>query len=192
MVVAEPAVRLLFERGRFTAHDSQLTAVSTAIYATAIWAFSMQQVLNRAFYALHDMRTPLWTTGANLVVNLVVEIPLLWTHLGESAMAVGTAVSFALQSMLMLYLLRKRVGPLGLSKSVRPLTTMIVGTGLMWVACIGVRHSPIYPHELGAHHKVTWAVQLTVLMTTGAVVYLGVCMAMGINVLEHVRRKKKS
>jgi len=121
MVVAEPAVRLLFERGRFTAHDSQLTAVSTAIYATAIWAFSMQQVLNRAFYALHDMRTPLWTTGANLVVNLVVEIPLLWTHLGESAMAVGTAVSFALQSMLMLYLLRKRVGPLGLSKSVRPM-----------------------------------------------------------------------
>jgi putative peptidoglycan lipid II flippase len=191
MVVAEPAVRLLFQGGRFTAHDSQLTAASTAIYASAIWAFSMQQVLNRAFYALHDMRTPLWTTGANLLVNLVVEIPLLWTPLGESAMAVGTAVSFALQSVLMLYLLRRRVGPLGLSKSVKPLVTMIAGTALMWVACVGVRHSPLYPADIGRHHKLIWAVQLTVLMATGAVVYLGVCMAMGINVLEHVRRKKK-
>jgi putative peptidoglycan lipid II flippase len=191
IVVAEPAVRLLFERGRFTAHDSQLTAVSTALYASAIWAFSMQQVLNRAFYALHDMRTPLWTTGANLLVNLVVEIPLLWTPLGESAMAVGTAVSFALQSTLLLYLLRRRVGPLGLSKSVKPLMTMIIGTGLMWVACVAVRHSPLYPREVGTHHKLTWAIQLTVLMTTGAVVYLGVCMARGIKVREHVRRKKR-
>jgi putative peptidoglycan lipid II flippase len=190
MVVAEPAVRLLFEGGLFTAHDSQLTAASAAIYSSAIWAFSIQQVLNRAFYALHDMRTPLWTTAVNLAINLAVEIPLLWTPLGESAMAAGTAVSFALQSVLMLYLLRRRMGVLGLSKSVRPFITMVVATALMWLACVGVRHSPLYPHEAATHHKLTWAVQLTVLMTTGALVYLGVCMAMGINVLEHVRKKK--
>jgi hypothetical protein len=40
--------------------------------------------------------------------------------------------------------------------------------------------------------QLKWAIQLTVLMTTGAVVYLGVCMAMGINVLEHVRRKTRA
>jgi hypothetical protein len=68
---------------------------------------------------------------------------------------------------------------------------MIAGTALMWVACVGVRHSPLYPADIGRHHKLIWAVQLTVLMATGAVVYLGVCMAMGINVLEHVRRKKR-
>src|SRR5260221_4814895 len=86
IVVAEPAVRLPFESGRFTANDSRLTALSAAIYSSAIWAFSIQQVLNRAFYALHDMRTPLWTTAVNLAINLAVEIPLLWTPLGESAM----------------------------------------------------------------------------------------------------------
>jgi putative peptidoglycan lipid II flippase len=192
IVVAEPAVRLLFESGQFTAHDSRLTAMSTAIYSSAIWAFSIQQVLNRAFYALHDMRTPLWTTAVNLVINLVVEIPLLWTPLGESAMAAGTAVSFAVQSALMLYLLRRRVGALGLSKSVRPLVTMIVGTALMWVACFAVRHSPLYPREPVAHHKLVWAIQLALLMGVGGVVYLGTCMAMGINVLEHVRRKRKA
>jgi putative peptidoglycan lipid II flippase len=190
IVVAEPAVRLLFESGRFTANDSRLTALSAAIYSSAIWAFSIQQVLNRAFYALHDMRTPLWTTAVNLAINLAVEIPLLWTPLGESAMAAGTAVSFAVQSLLMLYLLRRRVGALGLSKSVRPIATMLVATALMWIACIAVRNSPLYPHETAAHHKLTWAAQLTLLMITGGAVYLAACRAMGINVLEHVRKKR--
>jgi len=189
IVVAEPAVRLLFESGQFTAHDSKLTALSTAIYSSAIWAFSIQQVLNRAFYALHDMRTPLWTTALNLAINLIVEIPLLWTPLGESAMAAGTAVSFAVQSVLMLYLLRRRIGALGLSKSVRPLLTMIAATALMWLACLAVRHSPLYPRESAGHHKLTWAIQLTVLMVTGGVVYLAACAAMGINVLQHIRKK---
>jgi peptidoglycan biosynthesis protein MviN/MurJ (putative lipid II flippase) len=127
----------------------------------------------------------------NLAINLAVEIPLLWTPLGESAMAAGTAVSFAVQSVLMLYLLRRRVGALGLSKSVRPIATMLVATALMWIACIAVRHSPLYPHESAAHHKLTWATQLTILMITGGAVYLVACRAMGINVLEHVRKKAR-
>src|SRR5207248_11419738 len=54
IVVRYPAVRLLFQHGNFTARDTALVALSTAIYAAAIWAFSLQQILNRAYYALHD------------------------------------------------------------------------------------------------------------------------------------------
>ncbi|HYE19243.1 MAG TPA: murein biosynthesis integral membrane protein MurJ, partial [Tepidisphaeraceae bacterium] len=143
-VVATPAVRLLFEGGQFTAHDSLLTARSTAIYASAIWAFSILQVLNRAFYALHDMRTPLIAAALNLLVNLIVEIPLLWTPLGESAMAAGTAVSFALQALFMLWLLRRRLGPLGLSRSLAPITKMLIATAAMGLACWLLTTLPAY------------------------------------------------
>jgi len=63
---------------------------------------------------------------------------------------------------------------------------------LMWIACIAVQMTPIYPKEMSAHHKLIWAMQLVILMVVGGVVYLGACMAMGIRVLEHVRRQKKS
>lgn len=191
IVVAEPAVRLLFQGGRFTPHDSELTALSTAIYASAIWAFSIQQVLNRAFYALHDMHTPLITTAINLAINLAVEIPLLWTPMGETAMAAGTAVSFAVQSVLMAQMLRRRVGLLGFSQSVKPVGKMLIATAIMWLACAAIKWTPIYPKEGPSHHKLTWAIQLAILMFVGGAVYMGASLAMGIKVLEHIKRKKK-
>jgi putative peptidoglycan lipid II flippase len=191
IVVRDPATRLLFQHGQFTPNDTRLVAMSTALYSSAIWAFSLQQILNRAYYALHDTLTPLILSIITLIVNLAVEIPLLWTPLEESGMAAGTAVSFALQSIVMLHLLRRRVGRLGLSQSVKPVGKMLIATGLMWIACAAVPHTPLFPKEPYAHQKLTWAIQLAILMTVGGVTYLAACMAMGIDVFEHVRRKKR-
>jgi putative peptidoglycan lipid II flippase len=187
IAVRYPATQLLFQHGKFTAEDTRLVALSTALYSSAVWAFSIQQILNRAYYALHDTVTPLILSVITLVVNLAVEIPLLWTPLSEAGMAAGTAISFALQSVVMLVLLRRRVGSLGLSRSVRPVAKMLVATVLMWGACVAVQYTPVY---LKGSSKVVWASQLAVIMITGGAVYLGACMAMGIDVLQHVRRRK--
>jgi putative peptidoglycan lipid II flippase len=192
VVVRYPATQLLFQHGKFTAEDTRLVALSTALYSSAVWAFSMQQILNRAYYALHDTVTPLILSIVTLVVNLAVEIPLLWTPLAEAGMAAGTAVSFALQSVVMVYMLRRRVGRLGLSTSVRPIAKMVAASLLMWAACVGIQYTPLYPKTGEAHHKLIWGIQLTVLMTVGGVTYLAACMAMGIDVLQHVKRRKKT
>lgn len=181
VIIAEPCVRLLFERGEFTAHDSILTARSTAIYAAAIWAFSLQQILNRAYYALHDMKTPLIWTSVNLAINLIVEIPLLWTPLRESAMAVGTLASFAVQSVLMLYMLDRRMGGLGLAPVLPRIGGMIVATILMTLACLVVQKLPFFPR--GASHF-TWAMQLSILMSIGGAVYFATVHLLGINDLR--------
>jgi peptidoglycan biosynthesis protein MviN/MurJ (putative lipid II flippase) len=88
----------------------------------------------------------------------------------------------------MLNLLRGRVGLLGLSASVRPVAKMFIATALMWLACVAIQYTPLYPN---GNHKITWAIQLTILMTIGGITYFGACMLMGINVLEHVKRRKK-
>jgi putative peptidoglycan lipid II flippase len=190
IVVRDPATRLLFQHGEFTAADARLVALSTAFYSSAIWAFSIQQILNRAYYALHDTVTPLVLSIVTLIVNLAVEMPLIWTSLGESGMAAGTAVSFTLQSIVMLHILRRRVGLLGLSQIVNPVIKMLIASALMWIACIAMKMSPIYPKEAATHHKLTWAVQLFILMATGGAVYLGACQIMGIKAVEHLKRKK--
>ena len=105
IVVRHPAVAFFFQHGKFTAEDTRLVALSTAIYSAAIWAFSLQQILNRAYYALHDTTTPLIWGVVNLTINTLVEIPLLWTGLHECGMAVGTLVSFAIQAVVMLWML---------------------------------------------------------------------------------------
>src|SRR5205823_6507589 len=123
----------LFQHGNFTPEHARLVALSTAFYSAAIWAFSLQQILNRAYYSLHDTVTPLVWAIVNLAINTVVELPLLWTSLGESGMAVGTLVSFAVQAVVMLWMIDRRVGGLEMSRSgsVRMIAKMIVASAAM-------------------------------------------------------------
>lgn len=187
IVVRYPAVRLMFQQGKFTDRDTQWVALSTAIYSAAIWAFSLQQILNRAYYALHDTVTPLIWGVMNLIVNTAIEVPLLWTHLGESGMAVGTLVSFAMQSVIMLWMLDRRVGGLSLGKSAKPIAIMLTASAAMLGGCLLLQHSPLYPH---GHGKVIWAGQLVMLMGLGGLTYFGTCAVLGIDVMAHVRRRR--
>jgi putative peptidoglycan lipid II flippase len=188
ILVCRPAVRLLFQHGQITAHDADLISRSVMFYSAAIWAFSLQQILNRAYYAMHDTVTPLVMSIVTLAVNLMVELPLVWTKLGEAGMAAGTIVSFAAQSIVMLYLLDRRVGGLGLRASAANIVKMIVATVIMFVACLGVLHIPGYPH---GDSRSIWAAQLLILMVCGGGVYVAACAVMGVGVMEHLLPKRK-
>jgi len=184
ILVRYPAIRLIFRHGFLTDHDVPLIARSLVFYASAIWAFSLLQIINRAYYSLHDTKTPFVMSVVNIVINLVVEIPLLWTNLGESAMAVGTCVSFAIQAVLMLYMLDRRIGSLGLQSIALKATKMIFATAIMILACTALTHLPIYPADKG---KLASAIQLFLLIATGGATYFAACAAMGMNVLDHLR-----
>ncbi len=113
ILVATPAARLMFQHGQVSGHDAGLIARSAVVYAGAIWAFSCCRSSTGPTTPLHDMTTPLVMSGVNIAINLAVEIPLLW-WLGEAGMAVGTLVSFAVQAVVMLWMLDRKVGGLDL------------------------------------------------------------------------------
>ena len=187
ILVAGPAARLMFQHGQVTGHDAALIARSAAVYAGAIWAFSLLQIVNRAYYALHDMRTPLVLSAINLTVNLAVEVPLLW-WLGEAGMAVGTVVSFALQAVVMLWMLDRKVGGLDLRRVGPPVAKMLLATATMGIACVAVRHSPLYPTAVS---RPAWAAQLVLLLGVGAGVYLAACRAMGVNTMDDLFGRRR-
>lgn len=190
ILVRYPAAKLLFLHGDIRPADIEWIARSVMIYATAIWAFSLLQILNRAFYALHDTKTPLVMSIINIVLNVVVEIPLIWIPwLGESGMAAGTAVSFSIQTIVMLIMLDRRVGDLRLADIAKQSGKMLFAAAVMAGACYAVAHSPIYPQ---AETKFAWSIQLAVLMSVGAAVYFAVCTMLGIDVIQHLRPKKKT
>lgn len=189
ILVRGPAVRLLFQHGQVTAHDAELISNSVLFYSAAIWAFSVQTIINRAYYALHDTVTPLVISIITLAVNLAVELPLVWTKLGEAGMAAGTLASFVAQAIVMLYLLDRRVGGLGLRGSVGTIAKMVFATIIMTAACIGVQHVPGYPQ--GAS-RLVWAMQMAIIMSVGAGVYLAACALMGVRVIEQLMPRRKA
>lgn len=187
IVVRYPAIRLMFERGEFTSFDTFWVAKSTIFYAAAIWAFSLQQILNRAYYALHDMTTPLVLSIVTIVVNLLVELPLMWSPLKEAGMAMGTCVSFSVQALVMIYMLNRRVGGLDLHKSLIPIGKMLIASVVMGLTCWGVSRLPIFP---AGTHRMGQLVQLSSLMAAGGASYVLACVALRLPVVKHVIPKR--
>jgi putative peptidoglycan lipid II flippase len=79
VVLARPAVRLLYEYGKFTAADVDLVSSLLVIYAFSIPAWGLHQILSRHFYAKRKM----WTVVVIGTIGTAVAIP---TWLGLHAL----------------------------------------------------------------------------------------------------------
>jgi putative peptidoglycan lipid II flippase len=72
-----PLVSSLFERGAFDAQSTQATAWALTFYALGLVGHSVVEVVTRAFYALHDTRTPVVVGVAAMVVNIALSLALI-------------------------------------------------------------------------------------------------------------------
>ncbi len=168
IVTSLPLARVLFERGAFTLDDSQRVAWVLIGYAPAIWAYSMSQVLTRAFYAVRDARTPMVLSLAMVVLNFLLNITLVWV-LGAAGLAWATAICAITQCALMLMLVRGCVDQ-PMDRSVWTGWGKTLGLSLIMALVIAPILIAYPPLSLS---KTQVLLQLSVMVTLGAAVYLG-------------------
>ncbi|MEM1277590.1 MAG: murein biosynthesis integral membrane protein MurJ, partial [Pseudomonadota bacterium] len=92
IAIPELISRVLFERLAFTAEDSQQTALALWIYALGLPSFVLHKVLQPAFIAREDMRTPLRYAIIAMVINVAVALGL-YPVIGWVGAPVGTSVA---------------------------------------------------------------------------------------------------
>jgi len=129
LVLAEPIIRLLFEHRRFDAYDTSRAALALVWLAPGLVAFSMVNILARAFYALGDLKTPMKVSVFCLVVNAVLAVALVWQFRQAGLAAANTATSIVNVSLL-LFALRKKLAKLEFADLVRH-TPGLLGAALV-------------------------------------------------------------
>lgn len=77
-------------------------------YAPAVWAYSMNHVMTRAFYAQHDARTPMRIALVMVALNVTLNLALIWP-LGAAGLAWSTSICGLIQSVVLLIALRRFV-----------------------------------------------------------------------------------
>ncbi len=77
-VVPGPIVRVLFERGAFTALDTAQTSTVLAVFAFGLPAFVMIKVFSPAYFAREDTRTPMRYAAISLIANTLGSIALFF------------------------------------------------------------------------------------------------------------------
>jgi putative peptidoglycan lipid II flippase len=108
VVLAEPIIRLLFEGRKFDATSTAQTALALACLAPGLVAFSVVNVLARAFYALGDTKTPMKTGVFCLTLNLLLAFALVWRY-KQGGLGIANTITSMLNLGLLAYALRRKL-----------------------------------------------------------------------------------
>jgi putative peptidoglycan lipid II flippase len=111
LVLREPIVQLLFQRGEFTADSTAIVATALAGYALGLIGHSGVEILARAFYALHDTKTPVLLGILALAIDLVMGISLI-NALGVLGLALANMTAASIEMILLIVVIRRRPGGL--------------------------------------------------------------------------------
>jgi putative peptidoglycan lipid II flippase len=169
LILRRPLIELLFQRGQFEAQSTEAVAWALQFYALGLPAHAGVEIVARAFYALHDTRTPVaigvTAMGLNVVLSLILIQPL--THGG---LALANTIATVLELLGMLALIRRRLGGIEERQLIRASGRMALAATLMgavlWVAL------PL-THRVGIVAQVGGGIML------GLVVYFGASLIMG-------------
>ena len=134
-LLAGPLLATLFQSGRFLASDVIMSSKSLMAYALAVVGIMLSKMLSSAFYACHDIKTPVRISAVILVLNIVL-ISVFIGPLAHAGLALATSLSSLINAGILWLLLIKK----GLYK---PQFGWLVFLGRLFVAnsafCAGLK-----------------------------------------------------
>ena len=132
IVLSNPIVRVLFERGEFDARATNMTALALVMYSVGMVSFGLRDILNRVFYALHDTKTPMINGAIAMIMNIVLNIVLV-RYLKLAGLALATSISGIVCIFLLFYNLKKKINYFGQDKIVITLIKSFVAALIMGI-----------------------------------------------------------
>ncbi|HVG01203.1 MAG TPA: murein biosynthesis integral membrane protein MurJ [Chloroflexia bacterium] len=103
-------VSALFQWGNFDRQSTQLVAGALGYFALGLVSYAVVEVVTRAFYALHDTRTPVaiavLTVALNLGLSALLVFGMGWDH---TALALSLAVTTSIEMVLLWVFLGRKL-----------------------------------------------------------------------------------
>lgn len=187
ILVREPITYTFFGGGRSGFSDEGVARSAAVLlgHASGIWAYSLNHVFTRAFYAKGDTRTPMKVALWMVALNLSLNLGLIWPY-REAGLAWATSISAAVQCAVLAFLCRRLLhAPLFDRETSRAAVKITAATVLMTAVVLLTRRlTPPAPGWTGH------AAALGLLCFAGGISYLFVAVLLRIHELRWLVRAK--
>jgi putative peptidoglycan lipid II flippase len=144
VVLGEPIVVALFERGAFDARAAHETARALVWQGGAVWTVAAVRQTIPALYALGDTRSPVVVSALDLGAFIALAVTLR-SPMGHAGISAAVAGSSAVQMVLLLVALRRRMGTICASvlarSAVRTLGASLLASAAGWGAARSTLHA---------------------------------------------------
>ncbi len=143
-----PTISFFLQHGEFDAHSTDLVAWALLWYAVGLVGHSVVEIMARAFYALHDTKTPVFVGVLAMSLNLLFSVVFsaLFNRLGlapHGGLALANSLATALEMGGLLFLMRRRLNGLD-GKNILTgvgqagIATLVMSLGLwLWIVQMG-------------------------------------------------------
>ena len=174
IVLREPIIGLLFQRGAFGASAVRSTAESLLFFSLGLPAFSGVRIIASTFYALQDTRTPMKTGVIAILFNLILGL-ILMGPMKHGGLALATSSASVLNLILLTWALRRRLGAPDWAKILNSACKSLICSVIMGYFIWGIAHWTI-PWEGGTSTRLFFGLFLCI--TTGCTLYGGIAFLM--------------
>jgi putative peptidoglycan lipid II flippase len=132
-----PAIRLVYGTKIFDWNATTETGVVLSVFAISIISQTLMSVLARAFFALHDTKTPVKVSFIGLAILVIGDFTLVkGFHFDVWALAAAFAASTIIEAIILLALINKRIGEIVNAKfavhTLKILAATVISGGAMY------------------------------------------------------------
>lgn len=188
-ILARPIVQTLLQSGQFNTESTELVSQTLFCFSFGLVSYGVVEIVTRAFYALHDTRTPVTVALVTVALNLVLSMILIHP-LQQGGLALALAFSTTLEMILLTWLLRRRIGPFELNDSgslILAIFKIAVAADIMGAVLLLALRLLEGPLENGG--KLVTLVLTILLVGLGGAVYAGAAYLLKLDELRSALRR---
>ncbi len=186
-VLCVPIVRLLYQHEHFTATDTPVVAYCLAAFSLGLTFNGTMLMLNRAFFSLQSPWIPSWVAMANLGVNAALDA--VFYRVGIWGIPLSTSVVNIAGTWALLVLLRRRMGPIGLTQASRSFVLVSIASAVL--AAVSWWGWDLVDAAVG-RSLAGQIVSVGAGLALGIAAFLGACRLLGVDELQTMLRLRRS
>ena len=182
IVLGKSIIAAIYQGGKFELYDTQQTALALSCYAIGLAGYAALKVLNPAFYALGDARTPMLVSLASVGINFATATVMIRVaHFGQAGLAMSTSAVALFGFFVLFAILTARIGgghnrELGVGVAKVVLASAVMGG-------VVLASSRAIEHWLGIS-RIARLGDLAISIPLGCVVFYAMCRMLGVSDLD--------
>ncbi|WP_042683467.1 murein biosynthesis integral membrane protein MurJ [Anaerosalibacter massiliensis] len=191
IVLAEPFVRIFFQRGAFDSVATTMTSQAVIFYSVGIVASSLKIMINKVYYSLQDTRTPMingaLAVGINIIMNLILVGPMK-----HGGLALATSVSEIITALLLINSLRRKINDVDMKSYIICFIKSTIASAIMGTIVYLIYNG--FFSFVGGKSILDLAI-LLFSIGIGAAIYIGFCYVLRIGevkiIIDNIKMKMK-
>ena len=138
-LISSDIIQLIYQRGEFTAHSTMLTSKALLFYSIGMIGYGLMEILNKAFYAMQDSKTPMKTSVVAILLNIILSLTLV-KYMGYTGLPLAASITSIVIAVLMIAMISKNVNGLVNKNDVKELAKILFSATIMGIIIIALKN----------------------------------------------------